>query len=71
MRAKFCPVCGSGSIHLTLRDLLLSAHVDGLTCRSSGAFAYHCDTGHIFLLLSEDFRSQQPVPEGKGYSILV
>jgi len=56
---------------MILRDTLLSAHLDGLECRSSGVVAYHCDAGHVFLLTSEDFRWNEPRRVGAGYALLV
>ena len=69
--AKLCPVCGETSIEYIARDVLLAAYVVGLRSPSVGAVAYHCDRGHVFLLLGEEFRWKEPVPDGPGYGIFV
>ncbi len=66
-----CPICRSESIAQILRDTLLCAHIEGLTCPSSGAIAYHCEAGHVFVVVGEDFRWKEPMLEDKEYSIFV
>lgn len=66
-----CPICRSESVKQMLRDTLLCAHIEGLACPSSGTVAYHCDAGHVFVVVSDYFRWKEPVPEGEGHSILV
>jgi hypothetical protein len=67
--AKLSPVCGETSIEHIARNVLLSAYADGLKRPSAGAVAYHCERGHVFLLLSEDFSRDEAVPIGPGYAI--
>jgi hypothetical protein len=50
-----CPICRSDKIRQTLRETPLSAYLDGLTARSTGALAYHRDLGHVFLLVTRTF----------------
>jgi len=69
--AKLCPVCGETSIECIACDVLLSSYSVGLKFPPAGAVAYHCDRGHVFLLLSEDFRWEESVPVGSGYAIFV
>ena len=71
MSPRVCPICCSGSVERILRDTLLSAHIDGFSCRSTGAVAYHCSSGHVFLVVDEDFAWKEPIPEGRGYSMLI
>lgn len=71
MVPRECPVCCSRFVERILRDSLLSAHIDGFACRSTGAVAYHCSAGHVFLLVDENFMWKEAAPEGSGYSILV
>ena len=51
-----CPICRSASITRILRDIMISARVSDLVSHSSGALAYRCDTGHIFLVIDDAFR---------------
>ncbi len=55
-----CPICGSDQITQILCDTLLSAHFRGMQCPSEGVVAYHCEGGHVFLLLRSDFSWGQP-----------
>ena len=71
MTAKVCPICCTDSIERMLRDTLLSAYVDGITYPSSGAVAYHCKEGHVFLLISDRFKWGEAIRQGKGYSMMV
>ena len=54
-----CPTCRSESIERMLRDTLLSAHTEGLRCSSSPVVAYHCASGHVFLIVDEGFRWEE------------
>lgn len=71
MLPRACPICGSGSVEQILRETLISAHIDGFACDSAGAMSYHCDSGHVFLIVTEDFTWKEARPEGPGHSILV
>jgi hypothetical protein len=71
VRAKLCPVCGSDSLELIQRDVLIAAYAVGLKCPSVGALAYHCHRGHVFLLLGEEFRWEEAVPDGLGYALFL
>lgn len=71
MLPKVCPICCTASIELMLRDTLLSTHIDGLACPSLGALVYHCNVGHVFLLISDQFKWEEPIQEGSGYSVIV
>ena len=71
MIPRVCPICCATSVEQTLRDTLLSAHVDGVAYPSSGAIAYRCKGGHLFLLISDRFKWAEPTLEGRGYSIVV
>jgi|HubBroStandDraft_6_1064221.scaffolds.fasta_scaffold1655951_1 hypothetical protein len=71
MSAKVCPICRTDSIERMLSDVLLSAHIDGLTHPSSGATAYHCKKGHVFLLITRRFQWGEPIRQGRGHSIIV
>jgi hypothetical protein len=70
-RPKFCPICGTNAIEPMLREVLLSAYLDGLAYGSSGVIAYHCTDGHIFLVFGNSFEWGNAVPDGNGYSMLV
>jgi hypothetical protein len=69
--AKLCPVFGATSIEHIGRDVLLAAYAVGLKRPLTGAIAYHCDPGHVFLLLGQEFRWEEPLPDGPGYSIVL
>lgn len=69
--AKLCPICGSDSLEPIVREVLISAYIVGLKCPSVGALAYHCHRGHVFLLLGEEFRWDESVPEGSGCAIFL
>lgn len=71
MTPKQCPVCCSNSIGLILRDAFLTAHIGGLSHPSSGAVAYHCDSGHVFLVVTEDFGWKEPIMQDSGFYIVV
>ena len=71
MTPKVCPICCTESIEPMLRDTLLAAYVDGITYPSSGAVAYHCKEGHVFLLIGDRFKWGEAVRQGKGYSMIL
>jgi hypothetical protein len=54
-----------------LRDALLFAHIDGLLCSSTGVIVYHCDAGHVFMIVEDDSRWNEVLPELDGSSPLV
>ena len=61
MLPRLCPVCGSKAVQRIARDVLLAAYAAGVRCPSTGAAAYHCDRGHVFLLLGTEFRWEEMV----------
>jgi hypothetical protein len=71
MTPKLCPICGTDLIQKITRDTLLSDYFTSLVSYPEAAVAYHCVTGHVFLIVAEDFRNKEPLPEGKGYSMCV
>jgi len=71
MIPKQCPICCGNSIRPILRDVLLSAYLDGSASHSPGASAYRCIEGHVFLVLDEGFRWEEPRAEGNGHSMMV
>lgn len=70
-RPKLCPACGTDMIQPMLREVMLSAHVDGLAFGSSGIVAYHCAAGHVFLVFGSSFERGEPLPDGNGCSLIV
>ena len=71
MTPKLCPICGIDLIQKITWDTLLSDYSAGLTSNASAAVAYHCATGHVFLIVAEDLRRKEPLPERNGYSVCV
>ena len=71
MIPETCPICRSGSLKQIMRETFLSVHIDGLACPSTGAVAYHCDNGHVFLVVNDDFGWKEAVREGNGHTIFV
>lgn len=69
MIPTICPTCHSETIERILSDVLLSAHIRGLRCSSSGVVAYHCGVGHVFLVVDEDFRWSEVVPQVRGSAV--
>ncbi len=63
-----CPICRCEAVERFMGDTLLSAHLDGVTCPSSGVVAYHCHAGHVFLIAGEGFQWKEAVPNGSTYS---
>lgn len=39
--------------------------------RQRGGRIPHCAAGHVFLVVSENFKWEEPQPEGPGHTILV
>ncbi len=71
MIPETCPICRSVSLKQIMRKILLSVHVDGLACPSSGAFAYRCDNGHVLVVVNGNFARKEAVREGNGHTIFV
>lgn len=71
MVPRECPFCCSTSVERILRNTLLTAHVEGFACHSTGVIAYHCSSGHVFLVVDEDFMWKESIPEINGSSMLV
>lgn len=71
MSPTICPICRSASVEQMLRDALLFAHIDGLLCTSTEVIVYHCDSGHVFMIVEDDSGWNEVVPEIKGSSTLV
>jgi hypothetical protein len=68
---QLCPVCGSSKVDRIGRDVLLAAFAAGVKCPSTGAVAYHCHRGHVFLLLGKEFRWEEMVLIDSGEAICV
>jgi hypothetical protein len=66
MIPRICPTCQSESIEQMMRDISLSAYRDSLKCGSSRVIAYHCDSGHVFLMINEGFRWEEAAPEANS-----
>lgn len=71
MTPKLCPICGTDLIQKITWDTLVSDYSAGLTSSSAAAVAYHCATGHVFLIMAEDFARKESLPEHNGYSMWV
>lgn len=71
MVPTLCPICRSATIEQILHETLLSAHRDGLRCSSSGVFAYHCNSGHVFLIVNDAFRWEEAVIDGTASLAIV
>jgi hypothetical protein len=52
-------------------NTIFSAYIDGIKSSAVGLWAYHCEAGHVFLVIGSEFRLSEAVPDGNGHTVIV
>jgi hypothetical protein len=68
---KLCPICCDDSLERLLRETWIPPQFPSSTYSSSAALAYHCAAGHVFWVVSDRFKCEEPIRQGDGYSMMV